>query len=316
MRIAVTGAGGFVGHAVAAALQERGHEVVALVRRQHDGLDGADQRLVDVVDTKAMIGALSDVDGVCHLAALGRVRESRSAPLRYWRINLGGTLSLLTAAAELPRLRRVVLASSASVYAESDQPLTEDAPLAPRHPYGATKLAADLAARDASGTGGLGAISLRAFNVAGAWRGRPDTDESRLVPKVLTVAAGHAAAVTVNGDGTAIRDFVHVRDMAGAFVRALDVCREGQWRAYNIGGGTGGVTVTDVINCAERVTSTAVMTHHREAAPEAARLVADSTRVEVELSWRAERSSLDEIVTDAWDALNCGYARGEYSGSD
>lgn len=315
MRIAVTGAGGFVGHAVAAALQERGHEVVALVRRPHLGLDGAEQRLVDIVDTSAVVGVLSDVDAVCHLAALGRVRESRSDPLSYWRTNVGGTLSVLAAAAELPRLRRVVLASSASVYVDSDRPLTEDAPVGPGHPYGATKLAADLAARDTAETGGIGAVSLRAFNIAGAWDDRYDADESRLIPKTLAVAAGRADALTVNGDGTAVRDFVHVRDMADAFVRALDACHPGRWRAYNIGGGTG-ASVADVIASAERVSSASVTTRRREPAPEPTRLLADSTRAQTELGWRAKRSSLDHIIGDAWTALTRQYARGEYSSSD
>lgn len=315
MRVAVTGAGGFVGHAVVGTLLEHGHEVVALVRDGSPVQDDVELRQVDVRDRAAMAEALSDVDGVCHLAALGRVRESREDPMAYWETNVGGALKVLSVAAVVPRLSSLVLASTAGVYGPgADRPLAEDALLAPGHPYGASKLSADLAAQGVAETGALGAASLRAFNVAGAWQERTDTDETRLIPKALAVVRGHGELV-VNGDGSAVRDFVHVRDMADAFVRALEACRPGHWTPYNIGSGHG-ATVTEVIATVERIAGCSMAVRHSEPVAEPRVLLADSTRARAELGWKPESSGLDRIVSDAWNALSNGYAAGEYSDSE
>lgn len=307
MRVAVTGASGFVGHAVVEALVDEGHDVVAMVRAG-GRLERALIRQIDLLAPESVAEALADVDAVCHLAALGRVRESRVEPLRYWRTNVDGTLAVLDglsrAAAATDEPKRIVLASTAAVYGEPEkQPVGEQAAAAPAHPYGASKLAADLAARGVAETGALGAISLRAFNVAGAWRGRGDGDETRLIPKTLAVAAGRARELVVNGDGSALRDYVHVRDMAHGFVRALDACVPGYWAAYNLGSGRPS-SVADVIAAAEAATGRALIVRHREAGAEPPELSADTTRARKELGWNADHSDLSEILSDAWRALS------------
>lgn len=314
MRVAVTGAGGFVGYAVAAALVERGHDVRGLVRGSPELPAGVEPRRADL--SGSLTDDLAGADAVCHLAALGRVRDSRADPIGYWRTNLGGTLAVLEALmASSHRPTRLVLASTASVYGEPDtQPITEDASTAPAHPYGASKLAADLAAQGVAETGALGAISLRAFNIAGAWNNHGDTDTTRLIPRALAAAANRGPELIVNGDGSAVRDFVHVRDMADAFVRAVDTCTPGRWAAYNIGSGQR-TSVQDVIATAEEITGRRIAVHHRDAAPEPAELLADSTRAHEDLGWKPEHSSLREILRDAWTALNRQYADGEYSSS-
>jgi NAD dependent epimerase/dehydratase family len=161
---------------------------------------------------------------VCHLAGLTKVRDSRTNPVDYWRTNVGGNLAILHRLADA-HAGRVVLASTCAVYGEqTEQPITETTPVAPSSPYGRSKLAADHAAADLAATGAIGAISLRAFNVAGALPGHPDRDTTRLIPQLLAVQQGRAPELVINGDGTAVRDFVHVADMATAFTFALCAC--------------------------------------------------------------------------------------------
>jgi UDP-glucose 4-epimerase len=304
MRVLVTGAAGFVGYAVAALLVEQGHQVTGLTRTQVSVLPTGVERLEgDLRAPETLPTPLAEVDGVCHLAGLTKVRESRSRPLDYWTTNAGGTLTLLTRLAGA-RARRLVLASTCTVYGDhAAQPISETASLASGSPYGTSKLAADQAAADLAATGAIGAISLRAFNVAGALPGHPDRDTTRLIPRLLAVQQGQEPELVVNGDGTAVRDFVHVADMATAFALALRACQPGSWRAYNVGSGHPS-TVRDVIATTETVTRRPVPRRHITAAHEPATLLADSTRIRSELGWRPERSSLSEIISDAWTAVN------------
>jgi UDP-glucose 4-epimerase len=235
-------------------------------------------------------------DGVCHLAGLAQVRESRTDPLRYWQTNTGGMLTLLD---WLPKTGagRLIIASTCAVYGEPDQqPIAETAPETPTSPYGSSKLAADRAAADCAATGELGAISLRAFNITGATPGHPD--HTRLIPKLLAVQHGRAPEITINGDGSAIRDFVHVTDMADAFARALTACQPGTWRAYNVGSGQPR-SIADVIHTVETITRRPVPRRHAPPAPEPAYLAADPTRIHNELGWLAISSTLEQIITDA-----------------
>jgi UDP-glucose 4-epimerase len=304
MKILVTGAAGFVGYAVAAHLVEHGHEVTGLTRSQASALPTSVQRLQgDLRTPETLPKTLAEVDGVCHLAGLTKVRESRSNPVDYWRTNVGGTLTILDRLADA-RAGRIVVASTCAVYGErAEQPISETATLAPSSPYGTSKLGADQAAADLAATGVIGAISLRAFNVAGALSGHPDRDVTRLIPQLLAVQQGRAPELVVNGDGTAVRDFVHVADMATAFVLALHACEPGTWRAYNVGSGRPS-TVHDVIAAVETVTGRPVPRRHTATAHEPATLLADSTRIRSDLGWRPHKSSLTEIVSDAWTALN------------
>jgi UDP-glucose 4-epimerase len=300
MRILVTGAAGFVGYAVAARLVADGYTVAGLTRSPTATLPaGVARHLGDIRDPTSLPD--EPFDGVCHLAGLAQVRESRADPLRYWQTNTGGMLALLD---WLPKTGadRLVIASTCAVYGEPDQqPIAETAPETPTSPYGSSKLAADRAAADCAATGDLGAISLRAFNITGATPGRPDHDLTRLIPKLLAVQHGHAPEITINGDGSAIRDFVHVTDMADAFARALTACQPGTWRAYNVGSGQPR-SIADVIHTVEYITGRSVPRRHAPPAQEPAYLAADPTRIHNELGWQPTSSTLEQIITDAFSA--------------
>lgn len=314
MRVLVTGATGFVGFAVATALVAAGHEVVALTRSDAGLPPGVDRVPGDLLDPAAVERALAaaGVDAVCHLAALVRVRDSLADPLGYWRTNVGGTLALLQAMTRGQRSPgRLVVASTCAVYGErADQPITELAVPDPTNPYGASKLAADRAVADLAASGALGAISLRAFNIAGGTAGRGDADESRLIPRIVAVGQGRAPALIVNGDGSVVRDYVHVLDMADAFVRALEACQPRHWTAYNVGSGLRS-TIADVIAAAESVSGAPLPVRHNPPADEPRELLADATRIRNELGWRPTRSTLPRIIEDAWQGARVTYSVGE-----
>lgn len=239
---------------------------------------------------------------MCHLAELTKVRDSRTNPVDYWRTTVGGTLAILHELADA-HASRVVLASTCAVYGEqAKQPISETAPMAPNSPYGKSKLAADQATADLATTGAIGAISLRAFNVDGALPGHPDRDTTRLIPQLLAVQQRRTPELVVNGEGSAVRDFVHVADRARAFALALCACQPGTWRAYNVGSGHPS-TVHDAITTTETITGRPVPRRHTTAAHEPPTLLADSTRIRTKLGWRPERSTLPEIIADAWSAL-------------
>ena len=241
MRILVTGAAGYVGSAVVNELATAGHEVVALAYRSEPRVSSRVQlRRGSILDPDSLGAAVKGVDGVVHLAALTRVRDAVSKPRLYYRANVLGTLNLLDAlAAETARTGsplRLVFSSTGAVYGRAvDQPIRETAPMDPLNAYASTKIAAEDLIRWQAATGDLGATTLRLFNVAGAVNGRGDTDLSRIVPKTAAVALGYEAEVMVNGDGTAIRDFVHVADVAKAVATGLETCEPGQYEVFNVG---------------------------------------------------------------------------------
>lgn len=314
MRVLVTGATGFVGYAVAAALVDAGHEVAALTRSERDLAVGVQRIHGDVLTVDSVTRAVDTVgaDAVCHLAALARVRDSRTDPLGYWHTNVGGTLAVLQAmnsGAGAPS--RLVVASTCAVYGERvSQPITESARPEPTSPYGSSKLAADRAISDLADTGAIGAISLRAFNIAGGIPGRTDADESRLIPKIVAVGQGRAGELVVNGDGSVVRDYVHVADMADAFVRALGACRPGHWTAYNVGSGLRS-TIADVIAAAEAVIGAPLPVRHNPPVDEPHELLADASRIRGDLGWRPERSQLWQIIGDAWEFAQRAYSVSE-----
>lgn len=316
MRVLVTGAGGFVGGAVATHLARAGHQVTALIHERPPApgtlLPGVATAWGDVLDGESLrrVAQQGCFEGVCHLAALTAVRASFREPERYLAVNLDGTATLLTALAECSRATgirpRIVLASTAAVYGEPDRlPVSEEHPERPTSPYGASKLAADHLLRRHAEEGGAGTVSLRCFNVAGAVGGHRDRDQSRLVPRAVSVAAGHADHLAVNGDGSAVRELVHVTDLAAAYRLALDAAEVGRHRVLNVGSGAG-VRVRDVIDAVERVSGRRIRVVRRPPAPEPQALVADSTRIRAELGWRPERSDLRSIVADAWEAVRDG----------
>ncbi|MFC9896343.1 UDP-glucose 4-epimerase GalE [Nocardia sp. NPDC127579] len=308
----VTGGAGYVGGVCAQVLLEEGHEVVVLDDLSTGNADGVPSgaRFVegDIAEAAPGLLAAESFDGVLHFAAQSLVGESVQRPEKYWQGNVVKTLRLLEAMRETGTAK-LVFSSTAAVYGEPEQvPITEDAPTRPTNPYGASKLAIDHAITSYAIAHGLAATSLRYFNVAGAYGGLGENRvvETHLIPLVLQVALGHRESIAVFGtdwptqDGTAVRDYIHIRDLAQAHLLALGSAEPGTHRIYNLGSGTG-FSVREVISSCERVTGlpiAAVDAPRRAGDP--AVLIASSARAVAELGWRPKHTALDEIVGDAW----------------
>jgi UDP-glucose 4-epimerase len=312
MKLLVTGGAGYIGSIVAQQLLAAGHEVVVLddLSRGHRAAVPAGARFVraSLLDEQATLNAVAEgFDGVMHFAALALVAESVAHPERYHRGNVVGALNLLDAMREA-KVTRLVFSSTCAVYGEPDVvPMHEDIPTAPVNAYGNSKLAIDRMIADECRAHGLGAASLRYFNVAGASGplGEDHEPETHLIPLVLRAAAGVMDHVKVFGtdyptrDGTAVRDYIHVEDLGRAHALALDGIEPGRHRIYNLGTGDG-YTVKEVVEGARRVTGreiTAIEEPRRPGDPAA--LVAASDRIRSELGWRPEKG-LDDMIADAW----------------
>jgi UDP-glucose 4-epimerase len=315
MKVLVTGGAGYIGSVVAAQLIAAGHEVTVL--------DDLSTGYADAVPAGAFFvkGTLRDcaaevladgTEAVLHFAAKSLVGESVAEPARYWSANLGSTLALLEAMREIG-VRTIVFSSTAAVYGEPERtPITETDPTRPTSPYGASKLAVDTALAEFARLYGFGAVSLRYFNVAGAqraadgtWLGERHNPETHLMPAVLASAAA-GRRVQIFGDdyptpdGTCIRDYIHVTDLADAHLLALGACRPGQHRIYNLGNGAG-FSVREVIDVCSEVTGTAIGADVAARRPgDPAVLVASSARIQAELGWRAVRD-LRAMAADAWE---------------
>ncbi|HLS79275.1 MAG TPA: UDP-glucose 4-epimerase GalE [Nocardia sp.] len=315
MKLLVTGGAGYVGGVCAQVLLESGHEVVVVDDLSTGNADGVPSgaRFVegDIAELAEDLLGAETFDGVLHFAAQSLVGESVQKPEQYWQGNVVTTLSLLEALRRTgtPRL---VFSSTAAVYGEPEQvPITEDAPTRPTNPYGATKLAIDHAITSYAVAHGLAATSLRYFNVAGAYGGLGENRvvETHLIPLVLQVALGHRPAISVFGtdwptpDGTAVRDYIHIRDLAEAHQLALTSSEPGSHRIYNLGSGTG-FSVREVISACERVTGLPIAAQEApRRAGDPAVLIASSERAIRELGWKPRHTDLDEIVSDAWEFL-------------
>lgn len=314
MRLLVTGGAGYVGSVVAAQLADAGHDVVVL--------DDLSTGYADAVPAGASLhrGTIRDdalpllqagIDAVLHFAAKSLVGESVAEPGRYWANNLGGTLALLEAMRQAGT-PRIVFSSTASVYGEPERiPVTETDPVRPSNPYGATKLAADTALAEYARMHQIGAVSLRYFNVAGAhadgagtWRGERHDPETHLIPNVLA-AARDARPVPLNGndyptqDGTCVRDYIHVTDLARAHLLALDAATAGRHLVYNLGSGTG-YSNRQVLDACREVTGCDIPVRVvPRRAGDVAVLIASSEAITADLGWNAERD-LRSMVADAW----------------
>jgi UDP-glucose 4-epimerase len=313
MKLLVTGGAGYIGSIVAAQLLAAGHEVVVLdnLQQGHRQAVPSEAKLVvaDLLDREALDDVISQgFEGVLHFAALALVGESVAHPERYYRTNVGGTFQLLDAmrVAGVPRL---VFSSTCAVYGQPDEvPIPETAKPNPSNPYGATKLAVDRMIGDFCLAHGLGAVSLRYFNVAGASDGRGEhhDPETHLIPNVLQAAAGATEFVEVYGtdyptpDGTAIRDYIHIEDLASAHLLALDGARSSEHRIFNLGNGNG-FSVREVIAAVSEVTGAEIKVREAARRPgDPPMLVAASERIRSELGWRARKPELTEMVADAW----------------
>jgi UDP-glucose 4-epimerase len=325
VKLLVTGGAGYIGSIVARALLSGGHEVVVLdnLQQGHKEAVPSEARLVvtDLRDGAAVGTVLAQgFDAVLHFAALALVGESGTHPERYYRTNVGGSLNLLEAI-RATGVRRLVFSSTCAVYGEpEDVPMPETAPTRPTNAYGRSKLAVDWMISDFCRAHGLGAVSLRYFNVAGASNGLgEDHDpETHLIPNILRAALGTHPCVEIYGtdyptpDGTAIRDYIHIDDLAEAHVLALAAIDRGKHRIFNLGNGTG-FSVRQVIAATQAVTGVAVTTTEAPRRPgDPAKLVAASDRIRSELGWEPRKPSLAEMVADAWafaQAHPNGYAR-------
>jgi len=319
VRLLVTGGAGYVGSVCTTVLLERGHEVVVVDDLSTGNADavpeGAEFIEGDIAAVAGSVLGSGDsaprFDGVLHFAAQSLVGESVERPEQYWQGNVVTTLALLEAM-RLSGTPRLVFSSTAATYGEPERtPITEDAPTRPTNPYGATKLAIDHAITSYANAHSLAATSLRYFNVAGAYKGAGENRvvETHLIPLVLQVALGQREKISVFGtdwptvDGTAVRDYIHVLDLADAHLLALDSSIAGRHRIYNLGSGAG-FSVREVISACARVTGLPIAAEDApRRAGDPAVLIASSDRAVDELGWRPAHTDLDEIVSDAWTYL-------------
>src|SRR5579875_2979890 len=332
MKLLVTGGAGYIGSIVARFLIDEGHEVVVfdnLERGHREAVPAGAQLIVgDLRNPEDPRGVLraGGFDGVLHFAALALVGESVQNPGLYYRTNVAGTLNLLEAMVDslVPRL---VFSSTCAVYGQPEEvPITESAPPRPQNAYGASKLAADHMIGDFCTAHGLAAVSLRYFNVAGAHgeAGEDHEPETHLIPNVLKVPLGQREHVEVFGedyptpDGSAVRDYIHIEDLAEAHLLALAHARTGEHRIFNLGNGVG-FSVREVIAAAERVTGQAIPAVPAPRRPgDPPRLVAASQRIREELGWEPRKPELETMIADAWAFLRAhphGYSSAETAAS-
>lgn len=318
MRILVTGGAGYVGSHMVKTLLERGHHVVVLddlSTGYRDAIpEGARFVQGDISDASMTRALLGDerIEGICHFAAKIRVEESVSDPRLYFQGNLVRTLAFLEAVLDAPTKPALVFSSTAAVYGTPDSiPIDEDHPKRPESPYGDSKLAVERAL-DAYGRAyGLRWVALRYFNAAGAWAeaglGERHEPETHLIPIVLDVAKGKRASVNIYGttwptpDGTCVRDYIHVRDLAEAHLAAFEhLMKGGASGAFNLGTGTGR-SVREVIETVRKVTQREIKVIEAPPRPgDPASLVAKVDRAREVLGWTAKRADLESIVRDAW----------------
>ncbi|MGW8351751.1 UDP-glucose 4-epimerase GalE [Streptomyces wedmorensis] len=314
-RYLVTGGAGYVGSVVAAHLLERGHRVTVLddlstgfAEGVPDGAEFVEGRIQDAAKWLD-----ASYDGVLHFAAFSQVGESVAKPEKYWENNVGGTIALLAAMRDAG-VRRLVFSSTAATYGEPETvPITETAPTSPTSPYGASKLAVDHMIGGECAAHGLAAVSLRYFNVAGAYGslGEHHHPESHLVPLVLQVALGEREAISVYGedyptpDGTCVRDYIHVADLAEAHLLALDAMTAdsvpaGEHLICNLGNGNG-FSVRQVVETAREVTGHPIPEITAARRPgDPAVLVASADAARERLGWTPSRPDLAAVVADAW----------------
>lgn len=316
MHVLVTGGVGYIGSIITEALLEDGHSVVVYDNLSKGHRDAVVPPAVfveaDLLDLRALRGVLEShpIDAVVHMAADSLVGESMQDPAKYYRNNLQAGLSLLDMM-KLCGVRRIVFSSTAAVYGDAPkQPIEETDPLRPANPYGETKLALERALQWYGHAYGMRSVSLRYFNAAGASarNGERHEPETHLIPNVLNVAAGLSPSLRVFGndyptkDGTCVRDYIHVEDLAEAHVLALRAMQVGPApsRVYNLGGGVG-YSVREVLDTAQLVTGRVIRTEPAPRRPgDPPVLVASSDRIKKELGWTPRRQRLDDILDSAW----------------
>jgi UDP-glucose 4-epimerase len=322
MKILVTGGAGYIGGTVTRLLLAGGHAVTVYDNLCHSKrLAVADEAKFvegDVADRALLESTLAEgrFDGVMHFAALIEAGESMKRPEIYFRNNTAATLTLLEAMLATGH-DKLVFSSTAACYGEPEKtPILEDARLAPTNPYGESKLLVEQMLGWMNLIHNFKYASLRYFNVAGAIEGYGEAHEpeSHLIPLILDVALGRRENIKIFGrdyptkDGTCVRDYIHVRDLAEAHVLALRALEEKSRMIYNIGNGQG-FSVLEVIESVKRVTGRPVPVEECERrAGDPAVLVASSEKIKAELGWRPKFAELDAIVASAWEWHQRRYA--------
>ncbi|MCX7781657.1 MAG: UDP-glucose 4-epimerase GalE [Negativicutes bacterium] len=318
MNVLVTGGAGYIGSHAVHELIASGHSVTIFddLSTGHAAAVPAQAAFVrgTIHDAALLINTIQEhaIDAVVHFAAASLVGESMQHPALYYQNNVAGTLSLLTAMHDTA-VSKIVFSSTAAVYGEPDVwPITEDMPTQPTNVYGRTKLVIEGMLADFARAYGLQYVSLRYFNAAGALAGggigEDHSPETHLIPLLLQTALGQRAAIDVYGvdyptpDGTCIRDYIHVTDLANAHVLALEhLAQGGASRVYNLGS-QAGFSVREVIARAKAITGIDFTVREAARRPgDPAVLVASSARICQELGWQPRFSDLDTIIRSAWD---------------
>ena len=313
MNVLVTGGAGYIGSVVVEQLIAHGHQAVVYdnLSKGHRAAVAPEANFIegDLMDRQKLIQTFEAhrIEAVIHMAAHSLVGESVSNPHKYFANNVTASLNLLEAMLAVG-IKRLVFSSTAAVYGEPERvPITENAPQKPTNPYGESKLAFERMLHWYDQAYDLHYASLRYFNAAGASErcGEDHDPETHLIPLVLRAAAGKIEHIDIFGedyptpDGTCIRDYIHVIDLADAHVLALTALDE-KSRIYNLGYG-GGYSVSEVVEMARQVTGCTI---HTERAPrragDPAVLIASSDKISIELDWQPRLSELDRIIESAW----------------
>ena len=315
--ILVAGGAGYIGSHMVALLVKRGYEVVVAdnLRTGHwQAVKGARKMYVGDLRDGAFLHQIfteNKIDGVINFAAFSLVGESVTNPLKYYGNNVEGAVSLLSAM-QAHGVDKIVFSSTAAAYGEPEkQPIEEGDRTEPTNPYGATKLAIENMLKWCDCAYNIRYVALRYFNAAGsdteAGIGEDHNPESHLIPLVMKTALGQRDHIGIFGedyptpDGTCVRDYIHVKDLASAHILALNhLVKGGASRVYNLGTKTG-LSVREIINAVKEVTGRDFMVkEEKRRAGDPARLIASSEKIAKELHWKPEHSSVKEIVETAW----------------
>lgn len=315
MNILVTGGAGYIGSVLTEELVKDGHSVTVYDNLSKGHADaviaGAEFVEADLLETEKLteIFRQKEIEAVIHMAASSLVGESVQKPAKYYHNNVTAGLSLLEAM-RAADVKRLVFSSTAAVYGEPQkQPVEESDPTAPTNPYGETKLAFENILKWFENAYHLRFASLRYFNAAGASEkcGERHNPETHLIPIILQAATGEREYVEVFGedyptsDGTCVRDYIHVIDLARAHILALDILGE-RSAIYNLGCGGNGYSVKEVIGAARAVTGREIKVNYgNRRAGDPAVLIASSEKIKRELGWQPQRQDLQEIISSAWN---------------
>ena len=315
MNVLVVGGAGYIGSHAVRKLTDAGHHVLVYDNLSRGHREAVPDGLLiegELTDTATLTRVLTEhgIEAVMHFAAFALVNESVNDPSLYYQNNVVATLSLLEAI-RLADVKKFVFSSTTATYGEPDQvPISEDTPQRPINPYGFTKLVIEQALADYAEAYGMGYAALRYFNAAGAHPdgtiGEDHEPETHLIPIVLQVALGQRDSITIFGndyqtsDGTCVRDYVHVNDLADAHLKALDKIRPSTGICLNLGTGRG-TSVREIIDACREVTGHAIpekIGQRREGDP--SELVADASRAQDQLGWKPQYVDVRSIVETAW----------------